>query len=154
MTVPADVLAQLRFFVGTWRGRGKGDYPTIQPFEYEEEIVFEDVAKPFLVYRQRTWDVDGKPLHTESGYLRPAGIDAAEFIVAQPTGITEIHAGPLAGQSLRLSSHTVGVSPTAKMVRAVVRTFTVTGNTLTYRLDMEAVDQTLQFHLEAELART
>ncbi len=153
MTELAPPLEPLAFLLGTWRGRGRGDYPTIESFEYDEEITFSHVGKPFLVYHQRTWDLDGRPLHTEMGYVRPVGTDGAEFVIAQPTGITEIHAGPLDGQTPRLATQSVGVSPTAKEVRAVARTISVDGDTMTYRLDMEAVGQPLQFHLEAELRR-
>jgi len=45
-------LEKVRFLIGTWRGVGKGVYPTIKPFEYKEEISFSPahVSKPFLVY--------------------------------------------------------------------------------------------------------
>ena len=34
-------------FVGVWRGRGGGEYPTIEPFEYAQEIRFShDGRKP------------------------------------------------------------------------------------------------------------
>jgi hypothetical protein len=153
MTDIAAPLQPLAFLLGHWRGRGRGDYPTIESFEYEEEVTFNHVGKPFLIYQQRTWDASGTPLHTESGYVRPVGTDGAELVIAQPTGITEIHAGPLEGHTLRLVTQSVGVSPTAKEVRAVARTLTVVDDTLSYRLDMEAVGQTMQYHLEAELTR-
>jgi hypothetical protein len=150
---PVAELGSLRFLLGTWRGGGRGDYPTIEPFTYEEEISFTHVGKPFIAYAQRTWTPDGRPLHTESGYVRPVGTDGVELVLAQPTGITEIHSGSVDGCSVRLISRHVGVSPTAKDVRAVTRSLWVEGDTLRYRLEMEAVDQPLQFHLEAELAR-
>ena len=153
MTEIAPPLQPLAFLVGRWRGHGRGDYPTIESFEYEEEIAFTHVGKPFLVYQQRTWDTTGSPLHTEAGYVRPVGTEGAELVIAQPTGITEIHAGPVDGTTLRLVTQSVGVSPTAKDVRAVARTISVDGDTLTYRLDMEAVGEAMQFHLEAELVR-
>ena len=43
-------LEALAPLLGTWAGRGAGEYPTIQPFEYFEEVVFSHVGKPFLVY--------------------------------------------------------------------------------------------------------
>jgi hypothetical protein len=151
---PVAELVSLRFLLGTWRGRGRGDYPTIEPFTYEEEISFTHAGKPFIVYAQKTWTPDGRPLHTETGYLRPVGIDGAELVVAQPTGITEIHSGVVDGASVRFSTRGVGVSPTAKDVRSVARSLWVEDDTLRYRLDMAAVGLRLQFHLEAALART
>jgi len=148
-----DDLRSVAFLLGTWRGSGHGDYPTIEGFTYDEEISFTHAGKPFLFYLQRTWAPDGSPLHSETGYVRPVGADAAELVIAQPTGITEIHAGPVEGTTLRLRSVDVGLAPTAVDVRSTARTITVSGGELVYRLEMAAVGQPLQFHLEAKLHR-
>ena len=79
--------------VGTWRGTGQGEYPTIDSFEYTEEVTFTDVGKPFLVYTQRTWSLEGRPLHVETGYLRVVKYEAVEFVLAQPTGQSELAEG-------------------------------------------------------------
>jgi hypothetical protein len=143
----------LSFLLGTWRGEGRGIYPTIDDFTYTEEITFGHVGKPFIAYGQKTKGADGNPLHTEFGYYRPVGPEAAELILAQPSGITEIHTGRIEGTSLRFTTETVGLSPTAKDVRSVGRSLTVDGDTLTYRLDMAAVGQEYQLHLTATLQR-
>lgn len=153
MPLPAE-LAPLLFLVGTWRGQGRGDYPTIEAFTYTEEVTFGTIpGKPFLTYQQRTKGTDGGPLHTEAGYIRPVGGGSAELILAQPTGVTEIHQGTLDGTSLEFTAFNVGNSPTAKEVRSVRRALHVDGDVLSYQLDMAAVGQDLQFHLEAKLHR-
>ena len=93
-----DDVTHFAGLLGTWRGRGHGDYPTIDPFDYLEEVTFGHVGKPFLAYAQRTRHADtDQPLHAEIGYLRPGPTTPAapELVIAQPTGITEVHTGTL-----------------------------------------------------------
>lgn len=147
-------IAHLRFLVGSWVGNGRGDYPTIDGFSYTEEATYAAVpGKPFLFYSQRTRGEDGDPLHAEVGYVRPVGVDRIELVLAHPTGITEIQAGELTGQRLDLRTTNVGLSPTAKDVRSLSRTISVTGDEMRYLIEMAAVGQPLQFHLEATLHR-
>ena len=147
-------LDRLSFLLGTWRGGGRGEYPTIDDFTYSEEVTFGSVpGKPFVTYLQRTKGVDGSPLHTESGYVRSPAEGIAEFVVAQPTGITEVLSGTLADQHLDLTSTIVGVAPTAVEVNAVQRRIWVDGDALRYTLDMAAVGQEMSIHLEAALER-
>jgi hypothetical protein len=147
-------LDRLSFLVGTWRGEGRGDYPTIDAFTYAEELEFGTVpTKPFVTYRQRTTGTDGLPLHSEVGYVRSPAAGLAEMVIAQPTGVTEIQTGAIEGTSLILTSMGVGLTPTAKDIRTVHRRIDVIDDVLRYRLDLAAVGEDLQFHLEAELTR-
>ncbi|HUG86862.1 MAG TPA: FABP family protein [Euzebya sp.] len=148
-------IAPLAFLIGTWRGEGKGSYPTITPFAYTEEVVIEAMPNPVLRYAQRTADAaTGEPRHAEAGFLRlPGGVP--ELVIAQPTGIAECHAGTLEGQHLLLRSTSVGLTPSAAVhqVTAVERMIEVTGDVLRYTLAMAAVGHPLQVHLTAELVR-
>ncbi len=147
-------MSVLSFLVGTWRGAGKGSYPTIEAFEYTEEVVFGEIpGKPFLSYQQRTKGTDGNALHTECGYLRSPSPGVVEFVVAQPTGLTEVHSGILTGQRIDLMSANVGSTPTAIPVSSVARRLQVEDDVLRYQLDMEAVGEEMNVHLEAELHR-
>lgn len=147
-------IANLTFLLGTWRGKGAGHYPTIESFEYLEETVFDHVGKPFLTFVQRTKHLDGTPLHTESGYLRPAGENGAEFVLSIPSGIMESLEGTVSGTSLDLASVDIVRTTTAKEVTDTARTYTVDGDTLTYDISMAAVGQPLTHHLHAQLQRT
>lgn len=148
-------LAPLAFLVGTWRGVGHGDYPTIAPFDYREEITFAPLPKPVLSYVQRTRDArTDEPLHAEAGYLRlPDGVP--ELVICQPTGIVEAHRGELDRTALVFEATTVGMTPSAAAhaVTAVRRELSVSGDELRYRLSMAAAGQPLRLHLQATLTR-
>jgi len=148
----ADV-SHLEFLLGSWRGEGRGDYPTIEGFAYTEEATYSHIGKPFLAYAQKTRGADGRPLHAEVGYLRPVGPSRLELVLAHPTGITEIQAGTLDEQSMRLESRHVALSATAKDVRALTRSVNVEAGVMHYVIEMAAVGRPLQFHLEATLRR-
>src|ERR1700756_2466748 len=127
--MPPDLhpdLEDLAPLLGTWAGQGAGKYPTIQPFEYLEEVVFSHVGKPFLAYAQKTKAVaDGRPLHAEIGYLRVPCPGRVELVLAHPNGITEIDTGTYSVTGdvieVELSSTTIGLAPTAKQVTELAR---------------------------------
>ena len=148
----------LRLLLGTWRGSGHGDYPSIEPFDYLEEITFGHVGKPFFTYSQKTRNKDtDQPLHAEFGYWRPATEDTLDVVLAHPTGIAETTEGSFALYAdelkIKLATSHIGLTSTAKEVTQVVRTITATPQTLTYTLDMAAVGHPLQRHLEATLSK-
>lgn len=151
---PHPQIAPVAFLLGTWTGQGRGEYPTIPPFEYGEEIAFTHVGKPFLAYRQRTWALDdGRPLHAETGYLRVTAEGALEWVLAHPTGIAEVLVGEVDGERLSLRTHALSRTPTAKEVTELERDLELRGDELSYELRMAAVGRPLVFHLAATLRR-
>jgi hypothetical protein len=148
-------LAPLGLLLGTWSGRGEGEYPTIAPFAYDETVTFGHVGKPFLAYGQRTTHPEeGRPMHAETGYWRPAGAGRLEVVLAHPTGVTELLEGTIEGGAIRLRSTVVALTATAKSVTALERDIDVDGDVLRYRVRMAAVGLPLTHHLAAELHRT
>ena len=151
-------IAALAPLLGAWAGHGAGEYPTITPFDYLEEIIVGHTGKPFLTYRQNTTaSADGRALHTETGYFRLPSPDRVELVLAHPTGITEIAEGPLrvAGNrmDMALNATAIGRTASAKDVTALSRSIRVSGDELTYRVRLGAVGHPLQHHLAATLHR-
>lgn len=147
-------LQPLSFLLGTWRGEGAGEYPTIDPFSYVEELTFDHVGDAFLCYQQASWSpVDGGPIHFERGFLRPGEAGRIEFTLAHPIGLTEVAEGALDGTTFELSSTEVGRTTTGLTTTAVIRRYQVDGDVMRYRTDMAMDETPMALHLEAELQR-
>jgi hypothetical protein len=142
----------LAFLLGTWAGSGRGDYPSIDPFSFEETVTFTHTGKPFLAYSQRTKaSDDGRPLHMETGFWRLTGERQVEVVLAHPTGIVEVDEGELANGTLHLRSVCMARTSSAKEVTEIERVLTFDRDVLRYSLHMAAVGVPLTCHLEAEL---
>ncbi len=149
---------ELAPLIGKWSGIGAGHYPTINNFEYREEVTFGHVGKPFLSMNQRTRDLStGLPLHAEAGYLRAIGGGAVELVVAQPSGIVEIDIGSVEIDGdvldLDLNSTLMEVAPSAKMVSGVRRHLRVVDDEMVVEMWMAAVGEPLTHHLRSVLKR-
>ncbi len=169
MTIQPDLephpdLGALRFLLGRWEGAGIGGYPTIESFQFGQEISFSHNGKPFLIYTSRTWRLDdeghiGPPLGTESGYWRPRPDSQLEVMLAHPTGIIEIYVGEISGTRIEMATDVVARTVTAKEVTAGHRLYGLVGpgepgeQDLAYAYDMAAMGQELQPHLSAQLKR-
>ncbi|MEV6670980.1 FABP family protein [Streptomyces sp. NPDC051162] len=157
---PHPLLAPLTGFLGTWSGRGRGEYPTLaEEFSYAQEVTFSHDGRPFLHYEARAWlvDADGTPLRPsarESGWWRVQPDGRVEALITQPTGIAEISVGRAGDGVVDLTTHEVALAPTAKQVDATRRRYTLTDeDTLDFVHDLAAVGQPLQHHLSARLRR-
>lgn len=150
-------LQPLATLIGTWEGAGRGEYPSINGFEYIEEVTFTNIGKPFLEYRQRTWSADNQLMHVETGYLRVPAPDKVEFILAQPMGQVELAEGHIDVTDDEVRLYLEGRilnSATAKQVDATARRYTLIGDALATSFDMAAVNHPLQRHLTSDLSRT
>ncbi|MEU6273981.1 FABP family protein [Streptomyces populi] len=157
---PHALLAPVTGLLGTWTGRGRGSYPTLdEEFVYAQEVTFSHDGRPFLQYEARAWllDADGAPLRPsarESGWWRMQADGRVEALVTQPTGIAEILLGRAADGEVDLATGQVALAPTAKEVTVTRRRYTLTdAGTLDFLHDLAAVGQPLQHHLFARLRR-
>ena len=149
--------------VGVWRGRGGGDYPTIEPFEYGQEVRFSHDGRPFLAYESRAWliEPDGTPIRPafrEVGYWRPVILDgeptdAVEVQLMGQIGVVESYVGRVDGLRIELITDQVLRSGTAKEVSEGHRLYGIVDGALLYAYEMAAVGQPRQAHLSAKLDR-
>jgi hypothetical protein len=155
-------LAPLSFLLGRWEGVGKGDYPTIEAFDFVQEVTFTHNGKPFLIYNSRSWLLEadgtkGRPLGMETGFWRPRPGNHLEVLLTHPTGITEVYLGQVSGTTIELATDAVVRTESAKEVTAGKRLYGLVASQregekdLAYAFDMAAVGQPLQPHLWARL---
>ncbi len=139
---------------GTWRGVGRGEYPTITDFEYNEEFTITPVpGRPVAFWRSATRDAaTGEPKHGESGYLRWTA-QGVELVIAHTFGVVEASTGTFDGGALALRSTAVVGTASAKQIDHVERRYEFKGNGLQYSIAMAAVGVSLTHHLSAELLR-
>jgi hypothetical protein len=171
LEIPSDLhpdCVPLAFLLGAWAGAGVGGYPTIESFNFGQEVEFSYIpGKPFLKYESRSWllDEDGnqvRPLATESGFWRPqprteengtAGTTRThlEVLLAHPTGISEIWVGEADGAKVELRTDVVARTETAKAYTAGHRLYGLVQGDLMWAFDMAAMGQPMQSHLSAQL---
>lgn len=165
--VPDDVvigplvpgLAPLACLLGSWRGGGRGEYPTIDAFDYGEWMRFEHVGDGFLLSSQRSWLAgDGSPLHFERGFWRPGdSAERVEVTLAHPLGLTEVAEGTVTTTgpvtTIEVATGTIGRTSTGMDVVGLVRRYRVEGDALRYEIDMATGSTPMTRHLAAELHR-
>ncbi|WP_283138781.1 FABP family protein [Rhizohabitans arisaemae] len=155
---PHPDLEHLAFLLGRWEGAGVGGYPTIESFNFGQEIVFGHNGKPFLSYLSRTWLLNEagdrvRPLATESGFWRPRPDRQVEVCLAHPTGIVEIYLGEVVFHKIELRTDVVARSASAKEYSAGHRLYGLVKGDLMYAYDMAAAGKPLQSHISAHLKR-
>jgi hypothetical protein len=150
-------------YVGLWRGRGRGGYPTIDDFDYGQEIKITHDGRPFLFYESRAWllDEQSKPIRPagrEAGWWRPVqrdGVptDELEVLITTPTGVMELHLGRVDGTRVEIATDAVMRTATAKEVTAGHRLYGIVEGALLYAQDLAAVGHGMTPHLSARLIR-
>ena len=146
------------WLLGTWQGNGHGDYPTIDGFQFGQELIFTHDGRPFLHYFSRAWILDeaGEKVRDgalETGFLRCLPEGKVELLLSHNTGFVEIWHGTAAAGKLDLTTDAVARTETAKEYVAGKRLYGNVEGDLLYAFDMAAMGQELQPHTWARLTR-
>jgi hypothetical protein len=160
-TIPENLhpdLMPLAWLVGSWRGKGRGEYPNVPGFQFAQEVSFNHDGRPFLNYFSRSWIIDEnneivKPAASEVGFWRVKENNVLEVILAHNTGIAEGWVGIVSGAKIQLEMDQGYSSPSAKIVTAGSRLYGLVEGELFTSYDMAAEGQTLQAHLWSSLER-
>jgi hypothetical protein len=86
-----EACAPLAWMLGSWQGNGHGDYPTIDGFQFGQELVFQQDGRPFIHYFSRAWIVDDngdfvRNAAQETGFFRPQADRTVEVVMTHNTG--------------------------------------------------------------------
>lgn len=151
-------LEPIAWLLGRWEGAGVGGYPTIDSFNFGQEIEFGHNGKPFLTYVSRAWLLDEsgakvRPLATESGYWRQLPDRQLEVLLAHPTGIVEIYIGEVVFHKVELRTDVVARTTTSKEYSAGHRLYGLVNGNLMWAYDMAAEGVPLTSHMSAELKK-
>lgn len=159
--IPPDLhqdLIPVAFLLGQWQGNGHGDYPTIDAFQFGQQVGFTHDGRPFLHYFSRTWLIDDegseiRPLALETGFVRPQRDGGIELLLSHPTGIVEIYYGKVEGAKIELATDAVVRTHTAQEYVGGQRLYGLVEGDLLWTFDMASVGQPIQPHIWARLKR-
>lgn len=160
--IPSDLhpdCVPVAWLLGRWEGAGVGDYPTIEAFQFGQEVEFTYVpGKAFLSYTSRSWilGADGNlaaPAARETGYWRPRPDGEIEVLLSHPTGFVEVYIGKIEPAKIELATRGVLKTETAKDYRTGHRLYGLVEGRLMYVYEMAAMGHELLPHLSAELQR-
>jgi len=160
-TIPENLhpdLMPLAWLVGTWRGKGRGEYPNVPGFQFAQEVSFNHDGRAFLNYFSRSWIIDEndeivKPAASEVGFWRVKENNVLEVLLAHNTGIAEGWVGVVKGAKIQLEMDQGYSSPSAKIVTAGSRLYGLVEGELFFAYDMAYGGKKLQAHIWSTLPR-
>lgn len=154
------LLERLSQLNGSWKGKGKGKFPTIDSFEYEEHLHFEvNLAYPLIQYEQKTILLPTQePSHWESGFIRVLDNSVIEISNSQDSGRVEILQGKMTNVSdigYEMEFVSVALVNDPRLV-STTRTFKLTDNTFECYMSMatNTTDESIMLpHLHSLLTK-
>ena len=163
-----EQVVPISWLLGTWVGVGLGTYPTIDDFQFGQEVRFWNDGRPFLRYTSESWILDDeghrvRPAATESGFWRPQPDNRLEVLLVHSTGHLETYRGTvevtgiadatITGARCELRTDIVARSESAKEYDGGSRLYGLIEGDLGWAYDMAAVGEPLTNHLSARLAK-
>ncbi|VDD77710.1 unnamed protein product [Mesocestoides corti] len=111
-------MRDLSFMIGEWRGVGKGILPHGPAFQYEEDLVVENIGQPNFAYSATSY-INGDPKHRESGFIKCHENGQVVFCLADNLGTCTVLLGSLTtdgekSKTLILTSDTTCRAPSNK----------------------------------------
>jgi len=151
-------LNPLAWLVGTWRGKGHGEYPGIENFQFAQEVTFSHDGRPFLTYFSRSWLIDDnneiiQTAASETGFWRVKPGNQLEVLIAHSTGIAEGWVGRFDGPKIQLAMDQAYSAPSAKSIEGGQRLYGLVEGELFYAYDMAYKGNKLQAHIWSTLPR-
>jgi len=143
---------------GTWEGEGRGQYPTINSFDYRETLIFTRRDEKSLAYDQRAQKrYDGQTeylvSHWENGFIRILENDELELVNTQGSGRIEVLIGTIEMVDTLIRIHFVSKALTNdSRVLSSARIFELEGDTIRYEMEMQTTEiNRLTQHLKITL---
>jgi THAP domain-containing protein 4 len=155
-TTSIRVLERLQ---GTWKGEGRGQFPTVTSFDHRDTLIFTRRDEKTLAYEQRAQkrydgSTDWLESHWESGFIRILENGELELVSAQ-IGRAEVLTGTIetSDSLIRIHFESKTIMNDPRMVSSA-RTFELEGHTLRYEMEMQTtkVNQSTP-HLKIALQR-
>jgi len=141
-TKPITSSQLLTLLEGTWKGEGRGYFPTVTSFDIRATLVFTLRDQKTLAYEQRAQKrYDGQTewleSHWESGLIRILENGDLELTSAQ-IGRVEVLIGSIESLDAMFRIHFVSktISNDPRMISSA-RTFELEGDTLGYEMEMQ-----------------
>jgi hypothetical protein len=151
-------LMPLAWLIGTWRGKGRCEYPNIEGFEFAQEVSFNQDGQDHLNYFSRTWVIDSnseivKPYDSEVGYWRLRDKEVLEVVLSHNSGTNEGWLGLIRGPKIQLAMDKAYESPSKKAIDSGSRLYGLVEGQLFTSLDVGKDGHDLQAYMWSSLER-
>jgi hypothetical protein len=159
--IPSDLhpsVVPLAWLLGTWRGRGHGEYEGMDRFEFAQEVVFSHDTRNFLTYYSRSWLLDEAGEITtaagvETGFWRVENEGVLEVLLANGMGQAQGWVGRFEGPRIQLALDHNYASPTGQSIEQGHRLYGLVDGELFWAYDLAAEGAEMQPHIWATLQR-